>query len=57
MKVKLLRMARQLWSVDLVPRSVNRANQLRWARSVVRLGDKWLLAQPVSRKEDVHVVG
>lgn len=49
MKIKLLKMSRRLWSVDYVPREVNRLNQLKWARAVHRLGDKWLLAQHVSR--------
>lgn len=56
MKTKLLRMARRLWSVEHVPVSVNRENQLKWARSVARLGDRWLLAQRVSRRvSDVSV--
>lgn len=50
MNVKLLKMARQLWDVDYVPTEVNRRNQLMWARSVHRLGDKWLLAKHVQKK-------
>lgn len=49
MKTDLLRRARRLWGVDYVPREINRANQLKWARAVARLGDKWLLAQKVQR--------
>ena len=52
MKVKLLKMARRLWSVEHVPVEVNRVNQRKWARSVVRLGDRWLLARQVGRKGD-----
>lgn len=50
MKTRLLRMTRRLWGVDYVAPEINRANQLKWARSVARLGDKWLLAQPVPKK-------
>lgn len=50
MKTKLLRMARRLWAYDIAPRELNRSNQLKWARSVVRLGDHWLLVRSVGRK-------
>jgi hypothetical protein len=46
---KLVRHAHALWSNPLVPTSVNRHNRKAWVRSVLRLGDKWLLAQPVRR--------
>jgi hypothetical protein len=46
---QLVRHARELWSNPLVPTSVNRHNRKAWVRSVLRLGDKWLLAQPVRR--------
>ena len=49
MKVKLLKMARRLWHVDAAPIETNRRNQLAWARSVHRLGDKWLLAKLIQR--------
>ena len=51
MKVRLLRMARRLWGVDYIDRHTNRANQLKWARSVQTLGDKWLLAKPVGKQQ------
>lgn len=44
MKTKLLKMTRRLWNANHVPREVNRQNQVKWARAVNRLGDKWLLA-------------
>lgn len=50
MKTKLLKMARQLWSVEHAPKEVNRRNQREWARSVARLGDKWLLAKHVEKR-------
>ena len=49
MKVSLLRHARELWSVPHVPKEVNRANARKWARSVYRLGDRWLLAKKIGR--------
>jgi hypothetical protein len=45
----LVRHARELWNSPLVPTSVNRHNRKAWVRSVLRLGDKWLLAQPIRR--------
>ena len=51
MKTKLLKMARRLWNSEVVPRDINRVNQIKWAKSVTRLGDKWLLAKHVERRE------
>lgn len=51
MNTKMLKVARRLWNVDGVPDQINRANARKWARSVRQLGDRWLLAQPVTRKE------
>jgi hypothetical protein len=47
---QLVRHARELWSNPLAPTSVNRHNRRAWVRSVLRLGDKWLLAQPIRRQ-------
>lgn len=44
MKTQLLKHARKLWNITDVPRRTNRANALKWARSVYRLGDHWLLS-------------
>lgn len=53
MKTKLLKMSRRLWNVDYLPVEVNRLNQLKWARAVAQLGDKWLIARPtVERKAE-----
>lgn len=49
MRVKLLKMARRLWACADVHPTVNRKNQLKWARAVHRLGDKWLLARHQQR--------
>ena len=46
MRTKLLRKARELW-----PES--RQYQRQWARSVARLGVRWLLARYVARSSDV----
>lgn len=50
MKTKLLRMARRLWNTDIYPKEINRLNQIKWARAVSRLGDRWLLAKSIERK-------
>jgi hypothetical protein len=51
---KLLKIARRLWNADHAPTVVNRNNQLKWARAVHRLGDKWLLATYVQKKPNLH---
>ena len=43
-----LAQARRLYNSDLAPREINRANQLKWARSIRILGDKWLYARTYS---------
>lgn len=39
----------RLYSWDLAPKAINRANQRAWLRSVAMLGDKWVLAIPVEK--------
>jgi len=51
MPTAMLARARRLWSNPTAPAHINRHNQLAWARSVARLGDRWLLAKHVERKE------
>jgi hypothetical protein len=46
---ELRRKARQLYNNKAVPTEVNQHNQRKWVRSVLKLGDKWLLAKQVSR--------
>jgi hypothetical protein len=46
---ELRRKARQLYNNALVPQSLNQHNQRKWVRSVLQLGDKWLLAKQVER--------
>lgn len=45
----LVRRARELFNVEYVPPSVNKANQKKWVRSVIDLGDRWKLRHPVPR--------
>lgn len=54
MNTRMLTIARRLFSVDYMPRETNRANQRKWVKSVRLLGDKWLLAKYVQRKEASH---
>jgi hypothetical protein len=49
MNTTLLRHARQLFQTFNAPPEVIRSYQLKWARSVHNLGDKWLLSKPITR--------
>lgn len=49
MNTHRLKQARRLFSWDLAPRHIQRANMLKWVMSVRSLGDRWLLANPVGR--------
>ena len=49
MKIKMLTKARRLWNTGNT--RLDRRNQREWVRAIRRLGDKWLLAVPVARKE------
>jgi hypothetical protein len=44
----LRRRARENWHSDLVDDAINQANQRKWVRAVLMLGEKWLLAKPVN---------
>lgn len=44
----LIDRARKLWNSG--DPQLDRHNRKAWVRSVLRLGDKWLLAVPVQRK-------
>jgi hypothetical protein len=54
MNTKMLKHVRTLFNTEGVERRINRHNQRQWVRSIRYLGDKWLLATPVQRKEDVN---
>lgn len=45
----LVRRSRELFNVDYMPPEVNKANQRRWVRAVIDLGDRWKLRNPVPR--------
>lgn len=51
MNTTLLIKARRLWALPDVPASTARHNMRTWARAVRRLGDRWLLAKPIERKD------
>jgi hypothetical protein len=53
MNTKMLRHVRTLFNTEGVERRINRHNQRQWVKSIRHLGDKWLLATPVKRKEAV----
>ncbi len=44
-----MRHAHELWNSPLVPAETNKHNRKAWVRSVIRLGDRWLLARKVGR--------
>lgn len=46
---RLVRKAKILWNCG-EPR-LDRHNRRAWVRSVLALGDKWLLAQPMQRQQ------
>lgn len=45
----LMRHAKELWNSPMVSPELNRYNRKAWVRSVMRLGDRWLLARKVRR--------
>jgi hypothetical protein len=52
MRTELLKASRRLWQeMPYIPTELTRKNQVKWAQAVQRLGDKWLLAQMVQKKE------
>ena len=54
MKTNVLKHVRQLFNTQGVDVRINRHNQRQWVRSVRYLGDKWLLAKPVQRKDSAN---
>ena len=51
MKTQALSKVRSLFCFDGVPVSTQRHNCRQWVRSIRFLGDKWLLAKPVSKAQ------
>ena len=46
---QLRRKARKIYNNDLVPEHINRHNQRKWVRAVLRLRDHWLIAKPLGK--------
>jgi len=46
----MLKTARRLFDSGYVSTAVNRANRLKWVRSIRALGDKWVFATRVEKK-------
>jgi hypothetical protein len=44
---QLRRKARTIYNSDMVPAHTNQHNQRKWVRSVLLLGDRWLIAKPL----------
>ena len=49
MNTNMLRRVRKMFSSDMVPTSINRRNQREWVRAIRRLGDRWLLVNPIQK--------
>jgi hypothetical protein len=49
MNVQALKKVRKLFCIEGVPRNVQRHNCQQWVKSLRFLGNKWLLANPVSK--------
>ena len=47
--VSLMRKAIRLFNSEYVSYEVNRANRVAWLCAVKRLGERWVLANPVKR--------
>lgn len=50
MKAAALKRVRELFAVDYVPMHTQRHNHRQWVKSIRQLGDRWLLANPVAKK-------
>jgi hypothetical protein len=50
MKTAYLTRVRGLYCIDGVPQRTQRHNIRQWVKSIRFLGNKWLLAQPINRK-------
>jgi hypothetical protein len=44
---QLRRKARKIYNNKMVPEHINQHNQRKWVRSVLQLGDRWLIAKPI----------
>ena len=48
-RVSLMRKAVRLFNSEYVSYEVNRANRVAWLLAVQKLGERWVLANPVKR--------
>jgi hypothetical protein len=46
---QLRKKARKIYNNGMVPEHINQHNQRKWVRSVLQLGDRWLIAKPIER--------
>jgi len=51
MRTRALKMVRELFAVDYMPRHTQRHNQRAWVKSVRQLGDRWLIAKPLEKQK------
>jgi hypothetical protein len=51
MNTKMLKHVRTLFNTEGVDKRINRHNQRQWVKSIRYLGDKWLLAKHIQRKD------
>lgn len=56
MKTETLRHVRKLFNNPHIPVQHNRSYQRQWVRQIRFLGDKWLLAKHVERRNDSAAV-
>ena len=52
MKTNLLSRVRKHYCSEVLSRDANRSLQRKWVRSLRFLGNRWLLAQPMEKRND-----
>lgn len=53
-RFELRQRARTLYNNPEVPEHINQHNQRQWVRSVMRLGDKWLVRKQIERRDSPY---
>jgi hypothetical protein len=53
-RFELRQRARALYNNPEVPDHINQHNQRQWVRSVMRLGDKWLVRKQIERRDSPY---
>ena len=51
MRTRALKLVRELFAVDYMPRHTQRHNQRQWVKSERQLGDRWLIAKPLEKQK------